>query len=756
MDLPHDYDSLPILRILGSCPSGWEYCPVYYMRTLVTFNHHDDLASGELLYELYKIVDDIMDLVRENLAVDNQIVYVGYKSVSADITLILNGVPEGQKMDDIQLDYFSDVTVRFLEGSTDDTIKVLHLDITEQSIAGRRSRLLQSGSLQLEGKILGAQTTLFAADNFRDELEDTFQSDQEVLLERLIVDGLRPGDITEEGRIEYFHDITSVGGDITVDEVAEDIVNSKPGSGLNSPNVDVNVNAPDSSDIMGYIIPVVVVVVVLGVVLCFLRRYCNRRREKRDSKDKKDLRDERETLDGHATPSYIRPRLPEGPLDSEKTPMQRSADERTALDGIPEDNNGDRISVSRSKSFDEGSLYFTGVQEPPTPKRTPRPPAKRGVGRTKSFDDASSEYAPTTPARMGTKRGVGRTKSFDEELSEYATGGNTPRQSPSPSGRGNFGPPVTPGGRGAPGRAKSLFLPQTPVGRGQPGGDNMNRSFVSPGHGPSQPPQGSIHHTPGRGPPARSYSAQSPGGRGNFGPPVTPGRGPLPGQGGAPGRAKSFDSSMEFLPGTPGGRGQPGGGHMNRSFVSPGRGPFQPPQGSVHHTPGRGPPARSYSAQLPGGRGNFGPPVTPGRGPPPGRGGAPTRAKSCGSGRGQPPSPGPQGRGGRGAPQRFYSAQPPAGRGFACESGPPPPSVGPSRPFGQTRSFDDAGIADTKDEGGGNDAGTADTKDKEAGGNGPVTPEKNSAKKNDSSSAEADSEEESDSSSDGESSASSL
>ena len=75
------------------------------------FQHLEELDQGVLLYYLYSSVDKVIEAVESHYA-EKEIknVYIGYENTSADIVLMVNGIPAGQEMDEIQVKYFEMVT----------------------------------------------------------------------------------------------------------------------------------------------------------------------------------------------------------------------------------------------------------------------------------------------------------------------------------------------------------------------------------------------------------------------------------------------------------------------------------------------------------------------------------------------------------------------------------------------------------------------------------------------------------------------
>jgi hypothetical protein len=135
-----------------------------------------------------------------------EVLYVGPRDVAATFGIVLGGIPQGEIMNAVQQEYFADVTVDFLSGSSGGE-RVLDLQIDDQ--------IDNDGSIQILGKLLGASYQPVAA--FANGLESSFREGQEAYVQRLIFDRLRPNAINEIGGIEIFEGISSVGGTVDVD-----------------------------------------------------------------------------------------------------------------------------------------------------------------------------------------------------------------------------------------------------------------------------------------------------------------------------------------------------------------------------------------------------------------------------------------------------------------------------------------------------------------------------------------------------------
>jgi hypothetical protein len=174
------------------------------LRTSVDFIHNESLRSGELVYSLYHFADAITEVVGRQIP-GVKVRYIGPRDVAASFGITLNGVPQGVTMNTVQQEYFADATVDFLSESSSG--RVLDLQIDKQVDNG--------GSIQVIGRLLGASYRPATA--FANELEAAFREGQDVYVQKLITERLRPHAINEIGGVELFEGISSVGGRVDAD-----------------------------------------------------------------------------------------------------------------------------------------------------------------------------------------------------------------------------------------------------------------------------------------------------------------------------------------------------------------------------------------------------------------------------------------------------------------------------------------------------------------------------------------------------------
>jgi hypothetical protein len=204
------------VSIAGKCPTEWDKCSLI-LRTSVDFIHNESLRSGELVYSLYQFADAITEVVGRQIP-GVKVRYIGPRGVTANFGVTLNGVPQGVTMNTVQQQYFADVTVDFLSATCTD--RVLDLQIDKQ--------IDNDGSIQVVGRLLGASYR--PATTFVNELGAAFHDGQDVYVQTLITERLRPHHINELGGIEFFEGISSVGGRVDADPDAPTIA-PLPGQG---------------------------------------------------------------------------------------------------------------------------------------------------------------------------------------------------------------------------------------------------------------------------------------------------------------------------------------------------------------------------------------------------------------------------------------------------------------------------------------------------------------------------------------------
>jgi len=226
-----------IISILDDCPSEWSVCPKSYLKTEVVLSHQNGLDSGTLQYEIYRSAVTIVKAVETEMQ-GTKILYLGLQSASVDFNLTLQGVPGA--MDDIKVEYFRDVTIKFLDAvSRNDFVSVLDIEVDEQRTARQRQlRGLQAtGSNEIKGTIFGAYPSFLEEAYFGESLEDKFQENEALYLNMLNFEGIKPG-VIEVQAFEYFEGLSSAQGQISVPERSEqqsskDDTSNKDKSGKN-------------------------------------------------------------------------------------------------------------------------------------------------------------------------------------------------------------------------------------------------------------------------------------------------------------------------------------------------------------------------------------------------------------------------------------------------------------------------------------------------------------------------------------------
>lgn len=616
--------------------------------------------------------------------------YVGYRDVSAKITLILSGVPDGQTMDDVQLEYLSRIVVDFLQENVHESIQVLQLAVESQFAQGsnspgiRRQLQTRTSRIRIEGEILGGLSSLHQVDdrNFKIAIEDAFQKQSQAFISKLFQEGLRPSSITEDYRIGFFESVTSIGGSVSLGDTIEDPRDPLDGTIKPvEPKTEDNMNI-DSTIMVAAVGGLVGLICLFGVVW-FCRRWLRSRQRKRDKMNMKEFRAERDKLDRQAAASTATMKVEESPRPSgvvnEELGQTRSLGRSNSDADMGERT---RRAPGRSKSADDVDLMriATRSAKPPAMEsNTGENPEERKPGETN--EDGSHPVQPgrsTTDRLVPPQRSISNDRLEPNEVAESSdgqSGAGQARQSPGPS-LTPVGYPLSPANRvsmghpGTPMSGRSQNL--TPWGRGAP-----MRSYSTDGaYMPTRnPPENSPRG--GRGAPNRSCSNDGmwvpPHGRGGRG----PGQGYMAGRGGrgTPMRSYSDDgafivpqgrgSSVPMSGGSQGGRGMSMGAyyHPDGTPMTPGMHPDGTPMTPrMHHAAvpsqnyspmtGRVVPPRSYSddgmlvdERYHGGRGMSRTPQA------------------------LPPQPMgyPGSMGGRGAPMRSYSSD-----GPRMPYGPPP------------------------------------------------------------------------------------
>lgn len=203
----------------GGCPMAWETgCLSLYQSTSVLFSHFVELDSNLLKYEVYKTAGEVTTAVQKGIPQTN-VFYIGLESISADYNISLEGIPDALAMDDIQNDYFSLTTMQFYSNTT--YFPAFQVTVDGQQPSRRQNlRSLQStlGSSIVSGKWLGAKYHYLSEVEFRVYLDEQFRFNQELYLDMLKYNGLRPGPINEESRYTYFSNLTSASGQFSVSD----------------------------------------------------------------------------------------------------------------------------------------------------------------------------------------------------------------------------------------------------------------------------------------------------------------------------------------------------------------------------------------------------------------------------------------------------------------------------------------------------------------------------------------------------------
>jgi len=182
--------------------------------------HAETLDSGDLLHQLYKFTTHITDTIDDAMS-STRVAYVGFDDVAAEVRFTVNGVPAGQEMDIVQQLYFSAAVRDYFNNvvpSWNTKILAVRLDeqILEETRRGLRMgrRAQNDGSINLIGRINGAQLAYLSDDDFATNLQTALDQSQYKLVSNLTFGILRPSDVADEAKAGFFQGIESIFGQI--------------------------------------------------------------------------------------------------------------------------------------------------------------------------------------------------------------------------------------------------------------------------------------------------------------------------------------------------------------------------------------------------------------------------------------------------------------------------------------------------------------------------------------------------------------
>ena len=323
------------------------------------------------MYELYNAAASITKSTKDRFPSETEVLYIGTESVSADISLMLNGIPEGQTMSEQELTYFSEVLSDFLmEGTQGKHAAVFAVDIKTQFIKHTldllRSRKLQSnnGVLQMEGKILGGQSTLLSDESYQNSIEKLLREDGSPLLEKLYFDGLRPSELTVrdgDDITQYFNSAKSISAFVDVDDVP-----------LSTANALTNASNSLSTSIIIAVVAGVGGLVLVYLVL-FLQRHLKRQKEnKKDKQTMKAVRAERENADRMIQRAIARQRQGSNNTSPEEWSEESSGSNNDAVNGTDTTNPSESAAppikgAGRNAATDVATTPGKGLYHPSAP-----------------------------------------------------------------------------------------------------------------------------------------------------------------------------------------------------------------------------------------------------------------------------------------------------------------------------------------------------------------------------------------------------
>ena len=201
-------------------------CILY--ENVLSFQHFQSLTSKEIHLELLQGLERRNNTITAN-ANDVEMVYIGDQVLRRYYNFLILGVPSYTILNRLQRDYIGDVTYDFLDKFS--AVEPYEVEILGQQFNRRTmenqlrgDRHLQVYSLKVDSYIYGIGRD---ANRFFDEIEDTFQSNQDEYVLQLQTAHTRPSLINGNGEDfgSIFNDILriSVSSNETVIEQTDDI-----------------------------------------------------------------------------------------------------------------------------------------------------------------------------------------------------------------------------------------------------------------------------------------------------------------------------------------------------------------------------------------------------------------------------------------------------------------------------------------------------------------------------------------------------
>ena len=159
----------------------------------------------------------VIETIRETLPTQKDIANMGIESVSTHMQVRFKGLPVGSIIDDVQVRYFEDTTQRFLDRFTG---KMAVFGVILDAKSGQSgTRMLRrhlidgadaDGEIRFNLEVNGAYPVGTSADEYIDSINLACEAQRDVFLSLLKMSGIRPSEISEGNRLEYFQSIDSI------------------------------------------------------------------------------------------------------------------------------------------------------------------------------------------------------------------------------------------------------------------------------------------------------------------------------------------------------------------------------------------------------------------------------------------------------------------------------------------------------------------------------------------------------------------
>jgi hypothetical protein len=211
---------------IGECPSDWGDCAPIVLQSEIRFSHMNALDSSSVQFEFYKEETSakIIQGLKDSMSIDIKVANIGIDSATTQLQVTIRGVPFGQIIDDVQIRYIEDTTKLFLDRFTGN-MAVFSVDVIAKNERNQNQKLRRLPSVENTGIadmtmiVDGAYPVSMTKSDFTKAIDSAFKGQMDVYLSLLKQNGIRPGEISNDGRIEYFQGITTITSKIVTSEV---------------------------------------------------------------------------------------------------------------------------------------------------------------------------------------------------------------------------------------------------------------------------------------------------------------------------------------------------------------------------------------------------------------------------------------------------------------------------------------------------------------------------------------------------------